>query len=1218
MTYSKMPLKLSQKWPRQFGFEIIGEGPTFVLSVEKGSIAFKAGLLPGDQILELDGHDVTYLSVDTLKKIARHSHTQPPTLGVVSRLLHLEIVGSKTIGLGFNIEEGKPVTVRDVVNEGPAEQAGLRPGDIILEVNFRPIFDPDEVKLLLSSHSRGVMLSIIPAGRHVTKPITQVKGQAISNGSRVQRARDFHGKVNIINAKQQNERRLLKKPFIPPRQRSKFDDVIKQMQQKFTRVDSHKQSSVGSSPTHKVGQRRSVRVVRENNSFGFVVKGSNPAYIDTIDPGGPAEKAGLRGGDFIIKLNGIDVRKSSHSHLVHLLQDSGPSPILDIIRCEPGQEFPHGLDGPGITSSVSSNSSYTDYDWLNIDQRHLVDKEGHTLQNKAEYLLTRKERAHLGKAISNYNSSNNIVEFYDYVTQILDTPSKKSLWMFLLARMSPQHREYCTKTIGLPSHILMEVINLNSGKKLLNTPDWSKNVDESSTQSSYDSHLPKLPSRVQISSFQQQVEYLLTSRERLQLKKALQLYSENRNFDNLMEDLQVILDTPSKKSLWKYIIPLLSPQHQEVASQKVYGRTATLPITQRRSVESNISSDDDEHELFSKTGARKMKLKPGTGSVKPTADLALIRELEETRKVVKEAKELFSKRGNAKPDLEKGNVQAKKYITVIPITHNVKSNGHRTVDHDNTEVKEFLEHEGSLQQSDSSTHSTIRSHSEMVNTHFSPRDTPSKIYMRNGTINNLGLALHSSKNSESEVDKHNLASKFSLASGDSFNQNALVALKELDAAMAAEVSDMDNNEIGSGMDRKHSSKQTIKTPAKITTTNTPVTTPSQSAAPPPPPPPPPPVPPASLNATGGQKGDKAQMNVKRINWIKLDQDRVGSTIWEQIGETEDLMDVVRYLELEQHFSTAATRTKLLEKKNEVYILNPKKAYNISILLGHLKLSEGEVTHALYLMDEEVLTPELLKQLLSFAPSKEEMEKLDSYNGNIDDLSKPDRFTYQMTRVPGYEQRLKALVFKANFHEKIGEMRQNLLNIKKASLELRQSKKLAKILELILAMGNYMNKGNDRVGEAAGFRISFLSQLEVTKTSDQKSTFLHVLAEAVSKKFPEVLSVGEQLTTVPEAAKVSNIALNQELQELRKVLQDISDTLSKFGSQKRSIGIDDRFQDIMGHFISQASDEIQSLLRLQASTMQEFHNTVQYFGEDPKTISTIELFGVFSEFIIKFE
>ena len=34
-------------------------------------------------------------------------------------------------------------------------------------------------------------------------------------------------------------------------------------------------------------------------------------------------------------------------------------------------------------------------------------------------------------------------------------------------------------------------------------------------------------------------------------------------------------------------------------------------------------------------------------------------------------------------------------------------------------------------------------------------------------------------------------------------------------------------------------------------------------------------------------------------------------------------------------------------------------------------------------------------------------------------------------------------------------------------------------QLILAMGNYMNEGNQRVGQAAGFRIKFLSQVSTS-------------------------------------------------------------------------------------------------------------------------------------------
>ncbi|OPL07203.1 delphilin-like x3 isoform, partial [Mytilus galloprovincialis] len=51
---------------------------------------------------------------------------------------------------------------------------------------------------------------------------------------------------------------------------------------------------------------------------------------------------------------------------------------------------------------------------------------------------------------------------------------------------------------------------------------------------------------------------------------------------------------------------------------------------------------------------------------------------------------------------------------------------------------------------------------------------------------------------------------------------------------------------------------------------------------------------------------------------------------------------------------------------------------------------------------------------------------------------------------------------------------------------------------------------------------------------------------------------------------------------------------------------------------EASDEVQALFRLQANAMEDFHHVVQYFGEDPKNITTTEFFGIFADFIIKFE
>lgn len=116
------------RWPKQFGFEIAGLGPCFVTSVEKDSVAFNSGLQAGDQILELDNQDVNNMSAKAIRTLAKHSRSQPPTLGVVSRRNQTTIMGSKLMGLGFAVSDTRPVVIELVDKGGPAEAAGINEG----------------------------------------------------------------------------------------------------------------------------------------------------------------------------------------------------------------------------------------------------------------------------------------------------------------------------------------------------------------------------------------------------------------------------------------------------------------------------------------------------------------------------------------------------------------------------------------------------------------------------------------------------------------------------------------------------------------------------------------------------------------------------------------------------------------------------------------------------------------------------------------------------------------------------------------------------------------------------------------------------------------------------------------------------------------------------------------------------------------------------------
>lgn len=126
-----MYLNILKKWPNNYGFEIYGHGPSYVIMVEKGSMAHKAGLKRGDQLLEVNGQDVTNMSAAQIKALAKRSATKPPELEVASCLKTHVIKPRHPMGYGFKVSNKRPVTVTSVDYGESAHKAGLRVGEYL-------------------------------------------------------------------------------------------------------------------------------------------------------------------------------------------------------------------------------------------------------------------------------------------------------------------------------------------------------------------------------------------------------------------------------------------------------------------------------------------------------------------------------------------------------------------------------------------------------------------------------------------------------------------------------------------------------------------------------------------------------------------------------------------------------------------------------------------------------------------------------------------------------------------------------------------------------------------------------------------------------------------------------------------------------------------------------------------------------------------------------
>ena len=147
-------------------------------------------------------------------------------------------------------------------------------------------------------------------------------------------------------------------------------------------------------------------------------------------------------------------------------------------------------------------------------------------------------------------------------------------------------------------------------------------------------------------------------------------------------------------------------------------------------------------------------------------------------------------------------------------------------------------------------------------------------------------------------------------------------------------------------------------------------------------------------------------------------------------------------------------------------------------------------------------------------------------------------------------------------------------------------------------------------------FSFL-QLDTTKTSDNKSTFLHVVAKTATTNMPDAISFREEIPTVPKADKMSLIMLGEDRQDLEQKLQNLSASVASLGADASSQYPEDRFNEAMVSFKTEAADKLGHLKTLFAETAEEFNKTALYFGEDPTAAESDKFFGIFSVFTTKF-
>ncbi|XP_053532367.1 formin-like protein 1 isoform X2 [Ictalurus punctatus] len=411
---------------------------------------------------------------------------------------------------------------------------------------------------------------------------------------------------------------------------------------------------------------------------------------------------------------------------------------------------------------------------------------------------------------------------------------------------------------------------------------------------------------------------------------------------------------------------------------------------------------------------------------------------------------------------------------------------------------------------------------------------------------------------------------------------------------------------------------------EITEANVPVSASCAPSAPTPPPvpvpappPPPPPPPPPTLNTFRTGTRDKKPIQTKYrmplFNWQTLKDEQVAGTVFTELDD-ENVLAELDMDAFEELFKTKAqsppTGVSTLKMKvsrkssSKISLLEPNRAKNLAITLRKGGMDANQICTAIETYNLKALSLDFLEQLERFIPSDYELKLIQNYERegrSVLELSEEDRFMAQFGKIPRLCQRISMLTFMGNFNESVQLLQPQLNVIIAASMSIKSSSKLKKILEIILAFGNYMNSG--KRGAVYGFRLQSLDQLLDTKSTDRRQTLLHFLVSIIQEKFPHLHTFHTELHFMDKAAMVS---LDSILLDVCALQRGMEVTQKEFEEQKDNL--------ILRDFLSNNSGLMDAVVKDAKTAQEVYESVVEYFGENPKTTPPSMFFLIFIRFI----
>lgn len=352
----------------------------------------------------------------------------------------------------------------------------------------------------------------------------------------------------------------------------------------------------------------------------------------------------------------------------------------------------------------------------------------------------------------------------------------------------------------------------------------------------------------------------------------------------------------------------------------------------------------------------------------------------------------------------------------------------------------------------------------------------------------------------------------------------------------------------------------------------------------------PPVPKPPTGALQAKNNEAKGRKKKPLHWAKVPKNLLKETIWLTFDDASVPLDEEEIDELFGIEVAAAFAVEEEEAKPEV--LPHKRKHNVNILLANLKMSAEQIKDVILVPTYKDMEAASLQAILVVCPTPEE-EQLLLQNLNIrDQVDRTDAFMMDLAELVGLRGKILCALAAKSFNDEAVNVIRNMDTFAMVPVEVQNSVKLNKVLEVILAMGNFLNSGTGR-GGAHGFKLEALAMLSTVKDSKGDS-LLDYVVRVIRDKFPNTLPM-DDMPTLERSKAISLDAIAEDVQSLLDTVTNVSEQIQTMGEDAGLIN----FKNEMTNFEQEALKVREEIVSLRALMMDKLQNMMGHFGERNK-------------------